>query len=83
MPSHRGLKRVNFYVDPERLERVARELECRPADVIRRLIDNYLLANDIDEIRQRPGPGPTQVFRLGSDYELEPLPEGIEIEPVE
>ena len=70
------LKRINVYVDPDDLNRVARELSCRPSEAVRRLIDNYLLASEIDEVRRMPGPGPDQVFRRGHDYRLPPIPEG-------
>src|SRR5262249_7367667 len=66
------LKRVNIYVDRDDLDRVARELGCRPSEAVRRLIDNYLLASEIDEVRRMPGPGPDQVFRGGRDYRLPP-----------
>ena len=70
------LKRINVYVDPDDLNRVARELGCRPSEAVRRLIDNYLLASEIDEVRRMPGPGPDQLFRMGRDYQLPPIPDG-------
>jgi hypothetical protein len=70
------LKRINVYVDPDDLDRVARELGCRPSEAVRRLIDNYLLASEIDEVRRMPGPGPDRVFRTGRDYRLPAIPDG-------
>ncbi len=69
------LKRVNFYVDPDDVRRVADAMGCRPSEVVRRLIDNYLLAIEIDEVRRMPGPAPEAVFRRGSDYALPPISE--------
>ncbi len=69
------LKRVNFYVDPEDVRRVADAMGCRPSEAVRRLIDNYLLAIEIDEVRRMPGPAPEAVFRRGSDYALPPISE--------
>lgn len=77
------LKRINVYVNPEDLSRVAEELGCRPSEAVRRLIDNYLLALEIDEVRRMPGPGPEQVFRKGADYRLLEVSDDEEIEPVE
>jgi hypothetical protein len=73
-PTH--LKRINVYVDPDDLDRVARELGCRPSEAVRRLIDNYLLAAEIDEIRRMLGPGPEEVFRRGPAYRLPATPDG-------
>ncbi len=83
MQARSGLKRINVYVNPEDLEKVARELGCRPSEAVRLLIDNYLLATEIDQIRRRPGGAPDLVFRTGPDYELPEIPETDEIEPVE
>jgi hypothetical protein len=77
------LKRVNVYVDPDDLAAVARELGCRPSEAVRQLIDNYLLATEIDAIRRTPGGAPDQVFRKGPGYRLPEIPESEEIEPVE
>jgi hypothetical protein len=70
-----ALKRVNVYVVPEDLERVARELGCRPSDAVRRLIDNYLLASEIEEARRMPGRAPDAVFRQGLGYALPAIPD--------
>lgn len=78
-----GLKRVNVYVDPDDLRRVAQDLGCRPSEVVRRLIDNYLLASEIDDIRRMPGRGPNQVFRQSARYRLPPTTGTEDIEPVE
>ena len=83
MVGQTGLKRVNVYVDPDDLRRVAQELGCRPSEVVRRLIDNYLLAAEIDDVRRMPGRGPDQVFRKSEHYPLPPSLETEEIEPVE
>jgi len=83
MPKQSEMKRINFYVNPEDLDRVARELGCRPSEVVRRLIDNYLLAIEIDEVRQMPGHAPEQIFRKGSRYDLPDIPETVDVEPVE
>lgn len=78
------LKRVNVYVDPEDVRRVAGELGCKPSEAIRRLIDNYLLAADLDEIRQLSGSPAREIFRQSSRYgQLPEIPESEEIEPVE
>jgi hypothetical protein len=77
-----GLKRMNFYVNPEDLDRVARELGCRSSEVVRRLIDNYLLAAEIDAVHRMPGPAPEQIFRKGPRYELSDIPEDEDVEPV-
>jgi hypothetical protein len=65
-----SLKRVNVYVDPDDLDQVARELGCRRSDAVRHLIDNYLLAAEIDAARRLPGPGPDPIFRRGPAYAL-------------
>ena len=83
MAGQTGLKRVNVYVDPDDLRRVAQELGCRPSEVVRRLIDNYLLAAEIDDIRRMPGRGPDQVFRNGAHYQLPSTMAMEDIEPVE
>ncbi len=70
-----GLKRVNVYVDPDDLRRVAEKLGCRPSEAVRRLIDNYLLAVEVDEVRRLPGRAPEAVFRRGEQYDLPDLPE--------
>lgn len=70
MTEQAALKRVNVYVNPDDLNRVATELGCRPSEAVRRLIDNYLLAAEIDEVRRMPGRAPEQVFRRGPGYEL-------------
>lgn len=77
-----ALKRINVYVNPDDLNRVAAELGCRPSEAVRRLIDNYLLASEVDEVRQWPGRAPDQVFRKGESYQLPEIPEAEEIEPV-
>lgn len=78
-----GLKRVNVYVDPEDLRKVAQELGCRPSEAVRQLIDNYLLAREIDDVRRMPGRAPDQVFRRNVRYHLPTIPEDEDIEPVE
>lgn len=78
-----GLKRVNVYVDPEDLRKVAQELGCRPSEVVRRLIDNYLLATEIDDVRRMSGRAPDQVFRKSASYHLPTIEENEDIEPVE
>ncbi len=83
MSGQAGLKRMNFYVNPEDLDRVARELGCRPSEVVRRLIDNYVLAMEIDEVRRMAGRAPEQVFRTGKRYELPDIPGTEDVEPVE
>ena len=83
MPEQTRLKRMNFYVNPEDLDRVARELGCRPSEVVRRLIDDYLLAMEIDEVRRMPGRAPNQLFRKGDRYQLPDIPETEVVEPVE
>ena len=83
MPEQAELKRMNFYVNPEDLDRVAHELGCRPSEVVRRLIDNYLLAAEIDEVLRMPGRAPDQLFRKGVRYELPDIPETEVVEPVE
>jgi hypothetical protein len=70
-----GLKRVNVYVDPDDLRRVAEQLGCRPSEAIRRLVDNYLLAAEIDEIRRLPGRAPEAVFRQREQYQLADVPD--------
>jgi hypothetical protein len=70
-----ALKRINIYVNPDDLDRVARELGCRPSDAVRRLIDNYLLAAEIDEIRRMPGAPIKPVFRQDADYQLPSVPD--------
>lgn len=70
-----ALKRVNVYVDPDDLRRVAEELGCRPSEAVRRLIDNYLLAVEVDEVRRLPGRGPEAVFRRSEQYALPDLPQ--------
>ena len=70
----RKLRRVNVYVDPDDLRRVAEELGCRPSEAVRRPIDNYLLAVEVDEVRRMPGRAPESVFRRGLVYELPDLP---------
>ncbi len=82
MAERAELKRMNFYVNPGDLDRVAHELGCRPSEVVRRLIDNYLLAAEIDEVRRMPGPAPEQVFRKGPHYQLPDIPEDEDVEPV-
>ena len=82
MTERTELKRMNFYVNPEDIDRVAHELGCRPSEVVRRLIDNYLLAAEIDEVRQMPGPAPEQVFRKGPRYTLPDIPDDEVVEPV-
>ena len=77
MAGQQTLKRVNVYVNTDDLNRVAKELGCRPSDAIRQLIDNYLLAEEIDEVRRMPGRAPEQVFRKT------PLPELTESEELE
>jgi hypothetical protein len=47
------------------------------------LVDNYILAIRVDEVRRMPGDGPDQVFRTGKRYELPPIPDDIVIDPVE
>ena len=83
MTGQLGLKRVNVYVNPEDLRRVAQELGCRPSEAVRRLIDNYLLAAEIDDIRRMPGRAPDQVFRRTAGYRLPAMQEMEDIEPVE
>jgi hypothetical protein len=75
MTEHSALKRINVYVDPDDLARVAAELGCRPSEAIRRLVDNYLLAAEIDEIRRQPGGAPDQVFRRDHSYDLPTIPD--------
>jgi hypothetical protein len=77
------LRRMNVYVDPDDLARVARDLGCRPSEAVRRLIDNYLLATEIDEVRRMPGPGPDPVFRREEAYKLAALPEDETVDGVE
>jgi hypothetical protein len=77
------LKRVSVYVNPDDLAAVARELGCRPSKAVRQLIDNYLLATEIDAIPRMPGGAPDQVFRKGRGYRLPKIPASEEIEPVE
>ncbi len=60
-----------------------RGLGRRPSEVVRRLIDNYLLAMKVDEVRRMPGRAPDQVFRQGDRYELPDIPETEGVEPVE
>jgi hypothetical protein len=79
MAERGALKRVNVYVNPEDLNRVATELGCRPSEAVRRLIDNYLLAVEIDEVRRMPGRAPDQVFRRGTSHDLPAIPEDEEI----
>lgn len=83
MAGQQALKRVNVYVNPDDLNRVAQELRCRPSEVVRRLIDNYLLATEIDEVRRMPGPAPDQVFRKSARYQLPEIPETEDVQPVE
>ncbi len=83
MPEQAQLKRMNFYVNPEDLDRVAHELGCRPSEVVRRLMDNYLLAMEIDEVRRMPGRAPGQLFRKSDRYELPDIPKTEDVEPVE
>jgi hypothetical protein len=83
MPEQAEMKRMNFYVNPDDLDRVAHELGCRPSEAVRRLIDNYLLATEIDEVRQMPGRAPDQIFRKGGRYDLPDIPETVDVEPVE
>lgn len=78
-----GLKRVNVYVNPDDLQKIAGELGCRPSEAVRRLIDNYLLASEIDEVRRMPGGAPEQVFRKGAGYQLPEIDDSVDIEPVE
>jgi len=78
-----ALKRINVYVNPDDLNRVAEELGCRPSEAVRRLIDNYLLASEIDEVRRMPGRAPEQVFRRGASYQLPEIPETEDVGPVE
>lgn len=78
-----GLKRVNVYVDPEDLLKVAQELGCRPSEAVRQLIDNYLLATEIDAVRRMPGQASEQVFRKSAGYQLLAINEDEDIEPVE
>jgi hypothetical protein len=78
-----GLKRINVYVNPDDLRRVACERGCRPAEAIRRLIDNYLRACELDEVRRMPGRAPDQLFRIGADYELPEIPDNVIVDPVE
>ncbi|MDO8670460.1 MAG: hypothetical protein Q7O66_03405 [Dehalococcoidia bacterium] len=78
-----SLKRINVYVNPDDLNKVAEEFGCKPSEAVRRLIDNYLLASEIDEVRRRPGRAPDQIFRKGNSYRLPQIPESEEIEPVE
>lgn len=80
MPEQAGLKRMNFYVNPADLDRVAHELGCRPSEVVRRLIDNYLLATEMDEVRRMPGRAPDQLFRKGDRYELLDMSETDDVE---
>lgn len=77
------LKRMNFYVNPADLDRVALELGCRPSEVVRRLVDNYILAVEIDEVRRMPGDAPEQLFRRGEGYSLPHIPESVELETAE
>ena len=70
-----GLKRVNVYVHPDDLRKVADELGCRPSEAVRRLIDNYLLAVEVDEVRRMPGRGPDPVFRRSGQHQLPDLPD--------
>lgn len=79
MTEQTALKRMNVYVNPEDLNRVAVELGCRPSEAVRRLVDNYLLAAEVDEVRRMPGDAPDQVFRRGADYELPEMPEDEEL----
>ena len=83
MPEQIDLKRMNFYVNPHDLDRVAHELGCRPSEVVRTLIDNYLLATEIDEVRRMPGRAPDQVSRKGDRYELPDVSKIDGAEPVE
>jgi hypothetical protein len=83
MANSTQLKRINVYVDPDDLARVARELGCRPSEAVRQLIDNYLLATEIDEVRRMPGDAPEQVFRKGPRYRLPAIPDDQDVEPVE
>ncbi len=83
MSANRKLKRVNVYVDPDALEEVARELGCRPSDAVRCLIENFRLAKDLDAIRKMPGGAPERVFRTADRQKLPPIPDDVEIEPVE
>jgi len=77
------LKRINVYVNPDDLQRVALALRCRPSEAVRRLIDNYLRITELDAISQMPGAAPYQVFRTSDREKLPPIPEDEEIEPVE
>jgi len=52
------LKRIGVYVNPDDLAEVARELGCRPSQAVQRLLENFLLAQRIDEIRRMPDAGP-------------------------
>lgn len=83
MAGQQALKRVNVYVNPDDLNRVAQELGCRPSEVVRRLIDNYLLATEIDEVRRMPGRAPDQVFRKSAAYQVAEIPETEDVQPVE
>ena len=80
MAGQTQLRRINVYVDPDDLSRVARELGCRPSEAVRRLIDNYLLASELDEIRRMPGAGPDEVFRRGPAHRLPAIPDGEEFD---
>ena len=76
-------KRMNVYLNPDDLERAARDLGCRPSEAVRRLIDNYLFASEIDDVRRMPGCAPDQVFRTGTRYQLLNIPDAVTVDPVE
>lgn len=83
MEGQAALKRINVYVNAEDLGRVAQELGCRPSEAVRRLIDNYLLASEIDAVRRMPGRAPEQVFRGDARERLPEIPENADVEPIE
>lgn len=62
----RALRRINVDVYPTDLERVANGLRCRHSEAVRRLVDNDLLAADIDEVRRMAGSAPDPIFRPGA-----------------
>ena len=77
------LKRINVYVNPDDLNRVAQELGCRPSDAVRQLIENYLLALEIDEIRRLPGDMVDDEFLRSRRARLPEVPDTAEVDVVE
>ena len=78
-----ALRRINVYVNPEDLNRVAQELGCRPSDAVRQLIDNYLLALELDEIRLLPGEMVNDEFLRTRRVRLPEVPDTAEVDVVE